>query len=55
MQIQGGTYIIFIMAWVGNLHKDQVVTLYFFIMADVGNLDAYLGVTLVYFYNGRGG
>ena len=43
MQIQGGTYIIFIMAWVGNLHKEQVVTLYFFIMAEVVNLDTCLG------------
>ena len=31
--------IIFIMAYVGNLHKDQGVTLDFFIMAEVGKLD----------------
>ena len=39
----GGIYIIFIMAQVGNLHKDQEVTLDFFIMIEVGNLDTYLG------------
>ena len=30
-------------AWVGNLHKDQGVTLDVFIIAEVGNLDTYLG------------
>ena len=30
------------MAYVGNLHEDQGVTLDFFIMAQVGNLDTYL-------------
>ena len=34
---------IFIMAYVGNLHKDYGVNLDFFIMAEVGNLDTYLG------------
>ena len=38
MQIQGDIFIIFIMACVGNLHKDQGVTLDLFIMAEVGNL-----------------
>ena len=51
----GGICIIFIMAQVGNLYKDQRVTLVFFVMAEVGNLDTCLGVTLVYFHNGRGG
>ena len=30
-------------AWVGNLHKDQMITLDFFLMVEVGNLDTYLG------------
>ena len=55
MQIYEVICIIFIMAWVGNLHEDQGITLNFFIMAEVGNLGTYLGVILVYFYNGRGG
>ena len=38
MQIQGGICIIFIMACVSNLHKDQGATLDLFIMAEVGNL-----------------
>ena len=43
MQIQWSICIIFIMAQVGNLHKDQGVTLDFFIMAEMGNLDICLG------------
>ena len=55
MQIQGGICIILIMACVGNLHKDQRVTLDLFIMAQVGNLNKYLGGYFSLFFNGRCG